>query len=280
MTKSRLRHHFDRAAPRYDHYAGVQREVASRLLERLEWVRTNPKRVMDLGAGTGEACAGLQKHYPEAQIIAADFSPAMLREAQRLERASQLVASDALALPFAAESMDLVFSSSTLQWCDPLAQALQEIRRVLRAGGLLMFATYGPDTLSELRQAQQAIGLEGGVNDFIDMHPIGDLLLEQGYQDPVLDTERLDVSYSSVRDLAQELKGIGSSRMEQKTDLPALRRFWSALEKAYPRHDDGRIHATYEIIYGYALAPSENLSETDTVAVPLSAVGRKPYPSS
>lgn len=273
--QARLRRKFDRSAAGYDRFAGVQREITLRLLERLDLSRLDPACVIDLGAGTGDGTAQLRRRYPRAQIIAADFSHAMLQQSRKRESACDAVVADAFQLPLAADAVDLIFSSSTLQWCLPLVDVLQEIGRVLRPGGLLMFSTYGPDTLRELDAARQASGMDGGVNEFSDMHPIGDLLLEGGYQDPVLDVERLDVSYASVRDLVQELKGIGSSRLGPPAAQTFTRRRWEALADAYPVDDQGRVHATYEVIFGHALAP---VSRTDgeTTTVPVAAIGRAP----
>ncbi len=274
QLRTRLRHRFDRAAPHYDQYAGVQQEVASRLLERLELVRMEPRRVLDLGTGTGASLVPLHQRYPNACLVAVDFSHAMLAQARQTHRTAPGVTADAFQLPFASDSIDLIFSSSTLQWCVPLAGALQEIQRILRPEGLLMFSTYGPDTLRELRAAQHAAGIPPGINEFSDMHPIGDLLVEQAYQDPVLDVERLDVSYATARDLARELRGIGSSRLEQPQEVLATRTQWDALEDAYPKDAQGRIHATYEVIFGHALAPTATVSDDGTAAVPLSALKR------
>ena len=271
--QTRLRRRFDRAAACYDQFAGVQREITLRLLERLDLVQVDPGCVVDLGAGTGDGATQLGQRYPRAQIIAVDFSHAMLKQGQKGGSAGTPVVADAFQLPFAPGTVDLVFSSSTLQWCLPLAEVLQEISRVLHPGGLLMFSTYGPDTLHELQAAQRAAGVEGGVNEFIDMHPIGDLLLEEGYQDPVLDVERLDASYASVRDLVRELKGIGSSRIESPVAQPCTRNQWQALDEAYPVDDQGRVHATYEAIFGHALAPVSR-TRGETATVPVSAIGR------
>ena len=271
--QARLRRRFDRAAACYDQFAGVQREITLRLLERLDLVQVDPGCVVDLGAGTGDGATQLGQRYPRAQVVAVDFSHAMLRQGQTREPVGDPVVADAFQLPLAPGTADLVFSSSTLQWCVPLAEVLQEISRVLRPGGLLMFSTYGPDTLHELQAAQRAAGMEGGVNEFSDMHPIGDLLLKEGYQDPVLDVERLDVSYASVHDLVRELKGIGSSRIEPPATQPCTRQQWQALTEAYPADDQGRVHATYEVIFGHALAPSSR-TRGETATVPVSAIGR------
>ena len=272
--QARLRRGFERAAACYDQYAGVQHEITLRLLERLDLVQLDPERIMDLGAGTGDATAQLCQRYPEAQIIAADFSHAMLRQGKKREQGGSPVVADAFRLPFAPNTVDLIFSSSTLQWCMPLVDVLQEIARVLRPGGLLMFSTYGPDTLRELHAAQLAADLAGGVNEFSDMHPIGDLLLEEGFQDPVLDVERLDASYASVRDLVRELKGIGSTRLEPSTGRPGTRRQWQALAESYPEDSQGRIHATYEVIYAHAIAPMSR-THGEVTAIPVASIGRR-----
>ena len=270
----RLRRGFERAAGSYDRHAGVQREVTARLLERLDFVRVDPARVLDLGAGTGDGAARLQARFPRARVLAADFAPAMLRRA-RAERGVRLAcACDAFRLPLAARSVDLAFSSSTLQWCEPLDGALAELLRVLRPGGLLLFATYGPDTLRELRAAQAAAGIAGGVNEFRDMHPIGDLLTAQGWADPVLDAERLDVSYASPEALLRELRGVGSRRAAP--GAPVSRGRLQAMLDAYPRGADGRVRATYEVIYGHALGPAGRAAEDGAATVPLEALGRPP----
>ena len=273
--QARLRRRFDRAAPCYDQFAGVQREITLRLLERLDLVSLDPERVVDLGAGTGDGTVQLNQRYPQAQVMAVDFSHAMLQQGQRRGTVGNAIVADVFQLPFATDTVDLIFSSSTLQWCLPLADALQEISRVLRPSGLLMFSTYGPDTLRELHAAQRTAGIEGGVNEFSDMHPIGDLLLEEGYQDPVLDVERLDASYASVHDLVRELKGIGSSRMEPPAAQPGTRHQWKTLAEAYPVDDQGRVHATYEVIFGHALSPVSR-TRGKAATVPVEAIGRGP----
>ncbi len=257
QRQARLRRGFDRAAEHYDHYAAIQQDIAEQLLTRLSFIHLQPQCVLDLGAGTGFSTQQLQQSYPEAQVIAVDFSQAMLLQARHANTIPNAVAADIFCLPLANDSVDLVFSSSTLQWCEPLELVLEEIARILRPDGLLMFSSYGPDTLQELRDAQQVAGIQYGVNTFRDMHPIGDLLLAQGYRDPVLDTERLDVSYASVEQLMRELRGIGSSRMEIGEEPNMTRQQWQSVREAYPVDEDGRIHTTYEIIYGHALAAPE-----------------------
>ncbi len=260
--KRRVREAFERAAATYDACAALQREVADQLLERLELVRLTPQRILDVGAGTGYCTAALAARYPQATIIAIDLAPAMLHRArarlsgwQRWRRGHAFIAADAEQLPFAAGSFDLIFSSLTLQWCNGLDPLYRGLARVLRPGGLLQFATLGPDTLKELRGAWAAADPAVHVNQFIDMHEVGDALIRARLADPVLDTERLVVTYQEVAGLMRDLKGIGAHNIN--TERPAgltgkgrLKAMLAAYEQQ--RTASGRIPATYEVVYGHA----------------------------
>ncbi|MFP4683831.1 MAG: methyltransferase domain-containing protein, partial [Ectothiorhodospira sp.] len=199
--------------------------------------------------------------YRGARVVALDLSPAMLRTAARATgwwRRPDLVCGDVEALPFADAGFDLVFSSLAVQWCNDLEQALAEFRRVLAPGGLLMFTTLGPDTLVELRRAWAAVDGCPHVSDFVDMHDIGDALVRGGFADPVMDMERMTLTYGDVRGLMGDLKAIGATnaargRGRGLTGPGRLR----AVEAAYEGFRDGRgrLPATYEVIYGHAWAP-------------------------
>ena len=261
---------YNKVAADYDRHAWVQHEIAEGLMERLEFTRLQPERVIDLGAGTGRGATLLRKRYPKAWLAAVDLSNAMLAEARRTKVMDAVVAADARQLPFAPDTLDLVFASSVLQWCDPLQTALSEICRVLRSGGVLTFSTYGPDTLCELRQAQEAGGFSGMVNEFEDMHVIGDRLLDAGFQDPVVDVERMVVPYESVADLLRDIRGIGSHRLAPPAKGLTSPARWQAMIEAYPLQA-GEVTATYEVIYGYALGPHPG-DEDGVTRVPLSSL--------
>ncbi|MBK1691877.1 malonyl-ACP O-methyltransferase BioC [Ectothiorhodospira mobilis] len=261
LDKRRVRRTFDRAAASYDQAAVLQREVCSRLLERLSWIRLSPARVLDAGAGTGQGVRDLRRRYRGARVVALDLSPAMLRTAARAAgwwRRPALVCGDVETLPFADARFDLVFSSLAVQWCNDLERALAEFRRVLAPGGLLMFTTLGPDTLVELRRAWSAVDGRPHVSDFVDMHDIGDALVRAGFADPVMDMERMTLTYGDVRGLMGDLKAIGATNAAQGRGRgltgPARLR---AVEMAYEafRDGEGRLPATYEVIYGHAWAP-------------------------
>ena len=252
-----MRRAFERAAARYDEAAGLQRETADELLERLAPVRVQPERVLDLGCGTGHGARGLQRLYPRAEVLAVDFSPAMARRARgraRLRRRPLAACADMAHLPLADASVDVVFSNLALQWVvDPVA-VFGEVRRVLRPDGALMFSSFGPDTLAELREAWAAVDDRVHVGRFADMHDIGDAMLAAGLVDPVMDVDRQQRTYDDLRDLMRSIKAIGAQnaahgRPRGLTGRGTLR----CLERAYPaRRDDGRPLATWELVFGHA----------------------------
>jgi malonyl-CoA O-methyltransferase len=260
LDTRRVRRAFDRAAAGYETRAVLQRTVEAHCLSRLDLVRLAPQSILDLGCGPGVAGRALLKRYRGAQVIGVDFAPAMLREARQRRRwfsAQRFVCADVQALPLAADSMDLVFSNLTVQWCNDPAAVLAEAWRVLRPGGLFMFTSLGPDTLKELRNAWRSVDGATHVSAFIDMHDLGDALGRSGFEQPVLDVERFCLTYPDVRALAVDLKAIGAGnvtagRRRQLTGRAA----WSAMEAAYEAsRSDGRLPTTYEVIYAHAWKP-------------------------
>ena len=262
LDKRRVRAAFDRAAGTYDEAAPLQHEVCDRLLERLEWVKLEPARVLDAGAGTGRGTRGLRRRYPHAQRLGLDLSPAMLREARRRDgwwRRTRWVCGDLEELPFADGVMDLVFSNLALQWCNDLDRTLADVRRVLAPGGLFMFTTFGPDTLRELRTAWQTADPDHvHVNAFVDMHDIGDALVRAGFADPVMDMEMIVLTYPDLARLMADLRAIGATNanLGRGRGLATRARF-KALASAYEafRQPEGVLPATYEVVYGHAWAP-------------------------
>ncbi len=279
IDKRRARRNFDRAAARYDSVAVLQREMADRLLERLDYVRLEPQRVLDLGAGTGYAIEALHRRYRKARVIALDFAQGMLLQARRrgrwLRRPLCLCA-DAESLPLADGAVDLIVSNATFQWCNALDRTFSECLRVLRPGGLLMFTTFGPDTLRELRQAWAEVDGATHVNPFFDMHDVGDALVRAKFADPVMDAEHVTLTYSGVQDLMQDLKVLGAvnATLDRPRGLTGRARL-AALGQAYEIHrSEGRVPASYEIVYGHAWAPEQKPADGG-IAIPISAITRR-----
>lgn len=289
LDKRSVRAAFQRAAASYDSAAVLQREVADRLIERLDLIKIEPYRVLDVGSGTGYCTRALASRYRRAQVLGVDIAPAMTVEAARRSRRVLLpghgrrpryVCCDAERLPVAAHSVDMVISNLALQWCNPDA-AFAEFARVLRPGGLLMFTSFGPDTLRELRAAWLTVDNVPHVHDFIDMHDLGDALVRARLAEPVMDVERLTVTYARVLDVLRDLKAIGAHNAAQARTpgLTGKRRF-GAFRAAYEAMavPDGRIPVSYEVIHGHAWAPSRQVEGErragTPIAVPLTRLGR------
>jgi malonyl-CoA O-methyltransferase len=216
--------------------------------------------VLDLGAGTGAATAALRDRFRKARVVAVDLAPGMLREAarhQRLFRRFDRVLADAAALPFADGTVDVAYSNLMLQWFDDPARVFAGLARVLRPGGLLVFSTFGPDTLRELRAAWDAADPAGvHVNRFIDVHDLGSALQRTGFAEPVLDVDRVRDHHAQVVGLLRGLKAIGAHNVNagRARALTGRGRF-QAMTAAYEaqRTPQG-LPATWEIVYGVAWA--------------------------
>ena len=269
LDKKALRTAFTRAAPHYDAAAVLQREIADRLLARLDYMRITPQRVLDLGCGTGYATGQLAQRYRQAQITGLDLAYAMTQAAQRRTQPrwpfglgrylnqNSFVTADAESLPFGDASFDLIFSNLALQWCDPDA-VFRECRRLLRPGGLFLFTTFGPDTLKELRSAWRAVDPGLHVHEFIDMHDLGDALVRARFADPVMDVEPLTLTYKDVPAVLRDLKAIGAHNAAagRRATLTGKTQF-ARFVQAYGvfRNSDGRLPASYETVFGHAWAP-------------------------
>ncbi|HQR52181.1 MAG TPA: malonyl-ACP O-methyltransferase BioC, partial [Burkholderiales bacterium] len=223
--------------------------------------------VLDAGSGTGSGARELARRYPDAQVIALDIALSMLQAGrasrswlQRMGMGRRRVASlcgDVEQLPLKTGSVDLIWSNATLQWATDLPATLRELQRVLRPGGLVMFSTFGPDTLKELRAAFAAADGHSHVNRFVDMHDIGDMLVHARLADPVMDMEHITLTYGTVRDLMRDLKAIGAHNVTagRPRGLGGRQALRAAEEYYEAWRRNGVLPATYEVVYGHAWAP-------------------------
>ena len=266
IDKQAVRRAFSRAAGRYDAAAVLQREVCSRMLERLDLIRLQPARILDAGCGTGWGTRQLSLRYPAAHVAALDIAFGMLQTARGDTgwwkklfgggKQSHLCA-DIEALPLAANSVELVWSNLAVQWMNDLPCAFRELHRTLREDGLLMFSTFGPDTLKELRAAFAGVDGHSHVSRFIDMHDIGDMLVGAGFAEPVMDMEMLTLTYDDMRAVMQDLKSIGAHNATTGRSNGLMgKTAWQQVMANYERfRRDDKLPATFEIVYGHAWKP-------------------------
>jgi malonyl-CoA O-methyltransferase len=277
----RLRKIFDRRAGTFDDVAFLPREIAQRMRERLDYIKVNPAQVLDTGCGAGDDLASLRERFPEAPVFGTDLSRAMLARAVAHDaadtswrrflpaslgralgsRGPRFAQADFSALPFASGAFEFIWSNLALHWHSRPDLVFPEWQRVLKVNGLLMFSTLGPDTLKELRGAYAEIEVARGVNthkhviDFVDMHDLGDMLVESGFEIPVMDQETLTITYKSPESLLADVRRWGAYpfRREAQPGV-ASRQMHKALLAALEarRGADGTIPLTFEVIYGHA----------------------------
>ncbi len=257
-----VRRAFGRAAPTYTAAAALQREVEARLLEQLHYLDDRvPARVLDLGCGPGSASAALKARWGrKTQVVAVDLAQPMLREARaksRFWKPIHTVQADAAALPFADASFDVVFSSLCLQWVADLPRALGGLRRVMREGGLLVFSTFGPQTLIELREAYEKAGLAAPLSPFAAIQQVGDALVAQGFKNPVIERDEFTLTYPDVSALLRELKAIGATdaRVDRPRGLAGRGRHRAVAEAYEALRVQDALPSTWEVVTAMAWAP-------------------------
>ena len=265
--KSSVRASFERAAASYDSAAVLQREVSDRMCLRLDYIKNQPKVLLDAGSGTGYGTKQLRSRYPSARVVELDLALAMLKVSRLKQKRSDgllkklfhpglpwQVVADAEYIPLADSSVDMIWSSLTIQWVNVPDCVLAEFFRVLKPEGMLMFSTLGPDTLHELRSAFAGVDSSTHVNQFIDMHDVGDALMRIGFAQPVMDMEKIVLTYDSARDVMSDLKAIGAHNATSGRGRGLMgKNVWKQVETTYETlRENGRLPATYEVLYGHA----------------------------
>jgi len=259
VDRHALQRAFSRASTHYDAAATLQSEVRAELHERLAFFALAPRRILDAGCGTGEGTLALRRRFRGAQVLGLDLAPGMLRAARARGwpwRRLPLVCADVRSLPLPDASFDLVVSNLMLQWCDDLPRAFAQLRRALKPGGLLLFSTFGSETLVELRASWAEADELAHVSPFVDMPALGSVLARAGFSEPVLDRELRVQQHATVRALMDSIRAIGAgnalaARRRTLTGPGRLKRMQAAYEAL--RAGSG-LPATWEVLYGAAFA--------------------------
>ncbi len=252
-----MQRRFDRAAAGFDGADFVHRETRNGLMDRLSPMMVDAKTILDIGGATGSACRPLRKRFNRSHVFILDASHEMLRAAEKKQSWFSRVSflqSNAMAMPLQTGSIDLAFSNLLLPWIDNFHGLFAEVGRVLRKGGLFIFSTLGPDSLSELRNAWSSVDTGQHVNAFADMHNVGDGLLRSGLRDPVLDTDFLNVSYLDTDSLFRDLTVLGARNClagRAKT-LTGKQRYHDMEERLRSHFENGLLQLRLELVYGHA----------------------------
>ena len=266
LDRNTITSSFSQAAAQYQHHASIQHAIEDILLERLPFIQDSPDVIVDAGCGPGRASTLLQKHFPKALVLSLDFAMPMLKQQRSprwpWQRDGRLCA-DMQCMPFQSGSVDLLFTSSALQWCTDFDAVMAEFKRMLAPGGTLLLSTFGAATLSELNWAWSQADDRPHVSEFVRLEQVGDALMRQGFELPVVDVEHFREYYASVRELMQRIKNLGAhnARQNRRKTLTGKSRLL-AMQKAYQTlAEEQGIPATWEAIFGMARKP-ENASPT------------------
>lgn len=264
LDKQKLLNNFNMAAAEYDSVSVLQKYTGKELIDRLQVMRLEPEIIVDLGAGVGNLSRELSNTYKKARVIQLDIAETMLRVSREktVKRQSYLCA-DAEALPIKEQSVDLVFSNLMLQWAPSLRTVLSGIVKSLKPGGVFIFATLGPDTLNELRESWAAADDSVHINTFLDMHDIGEAVLAEGFNEPVIERDNIIINYEAVEILMKDLKSLGASNInsERRKTLTGKERLNKMYKEYEKKRNEGAFPATYEVIYGHAWLPMEKTSQ-------------------
>ena len=265
-------HHVQRQFERRGDLSGAEflhGEIAQRMLERLKLIRLSPEVILDAGCGNGRRFAALKQRYPNAKLIGVDQSESFLAQArahikeawwQRLvpsryaQGRTELVLADLGHTGLAPESVDLIWSNLAIHWHRAPHEVLREWARVLRPNGLAFFSGWGPATAQEIRQALVHADLKTQTLPLVDMHDLGDIMVEQGFADPVMDQETITLTYDHAESLLADARALGGNPNPARKASLATRHWRSRLVEALNqgRHADGKLRLTLEVAYGHA----------------------------
>ncbi|AHG62835.1 methyltransferase domain-containing protein [Advenella mimigardefordensis] len=266
-------------------------EIATRMIDRLGYIKVSPERIVDAGCGPGNSLHLLAARYPQASIIGVDHCAPFIEHCQsqfvskglksivqklKGRQGFSFLLADMAAMPIAPESVDMVWSNLALHWHQQPHDVIREWRRVLSNSGLAMFSCLGPGTFREVRSAVAAAGIRTQTMQFVDMHDFGDILLENGFMDPVMDQEVITLTYRTVDALLKDVRGLGGNPSEARGDGLKGRAWYQRLREALEagRGEDGLLRLSLEVAYGHAWSRPVRQNAAGDTLVPVSSIKR------
>jgi malonyl-CoA O-methyltransferase len=259
IDKEYKRKVFNRHAKTYDEYSSLQNKISDNLFKKLDLIEVRPNFILDLGCGTGRNGGILKEKYQNIRLINYDFSINMLQEAKKnqhkvLGAKSEFICGDIEKLSFSENTFDVIWSTSSLQWCNNLSDIFKRAKLILKPGGLFIFSTFGPNTLFELKNVTKRISNYQKTNNFLDVLSIKDKLVKEGFSNPVIDSEEFCLTYQNINKLFLDLRKIGAtSGFKSKKIGLSGKSFLKLISDGYKEYShDGIYPATYEAVYGYA----------------------------
>lgn len=262
--KQRLNLLFSSLAENYEKFAFIQQEVGKRMLSRLDYIKFSPTSIIDAGCATGYHCRLLAKKFPKAKIKGLDISTGMITAANKKRSffsKQKFIQVDMTQTDLSDNSVDFIFSNLTLPWINDIQLCIKEWQRILKPDGLLLFSTFGPDSLIELKQAIKESSDDVKMLNFIDMHDIGDSLLQNKFAEPVMDVENISLLFDDMKSLLDELSATGVLQLLLNNKYSQLSHNRFIMEKidridanypGYIENNDKVYPLNYEIIYGHA----------------------------
>lgn len=268
-------------------------EIAQRMIDRLQYIRIEPRALIDMGCGPGLRVEVLQQRYPKAHYIGVDSCEIFIQEAQQhfsakglsallkkmtAQKTPEFLLKDMADTGLAPESVELIWSNLALHWHPSPEQVMHEWRRLLKVGGLCMFSCFGPHTFIELREAVQRAGIHTHMMEFVDMHDFGDIMLEHGFVDPVMDQEMITLTYKTPEKLLADVYQFGGNPCIGRADGLRGRNWYQSLLNALEqgRKADGLLHLTLEVVYGHAWRSGTTKGVTSgETYISIDSIGRK-----
>lgn len=254
-------------------------DIARRMAERLSLIRMQPDTVLNWWGFLGASGDALAQTYPQARQIWIEPIPALLRRSTELvnrpwwkdllRRAPSIEVRSEQDLTHGAGQM--LWANMMLHACPDIPAQIARWHAALAVDGFVMFSCLGPDSLRELRPIYRAMGWGAPLQDWVDMHDIGDMMVEAGFADPVMDQDRITLTWADAPSLLADLRGLGGNLAPGRFTGLRGRQWRQSLIVALEglRGEDGRLQLSLELVYGHAFKPQPRLAMSQETSISL-----------